>query len=301
MEIRTLKTFLAVAEFGTISQTARRLNSVQSNITSRIKALEEELGVALFVRSRTGMALTAAGELFQSHAQAVIDAEARAIAAVADFSSAVKFLRIGSMESTLAIRLPSHIAAFRSSHGDVKIHITSGPTDDLVAQVLDAKIDIAFIGGAYRHPSLEGQIVFREEMVLVSDKSIVDVSQAGVTPVIVFKRGCTYRAYAEDWMKRSGLAPNEAIELGTLDGILGCVASGVGVSLLPRSVVDGSRHRDFVNVHAIKDDDRFIDTIAIRNIDVPVNGAVVAFLAQLGRGALAKVESPCTPIHGLQA
>ena len=278
MEIRTLRTFLTVAQTGTIVEASKRLHCVQSNITSRIKALEQELDVALFVRSRSGMALTPAGILFRDHAQAVVDAEASAVAAVENFSNSVRILRIGSMESTLATRLPQQITAFRARHPDLKISICSGPTEDLVPQVLDNRIDIAFIGGQYPHPELAGEIAFAEEMVLVSDRKVTDPEQVGGLPVIVFKSGCSYRTYAHDWMKVHGLAPHDFFELGTLEGILGCVASGIGVTLLPLGVVTSSRHRDLLNIHRLTDPSRFIDTIAIRNTKGPANGAVEAFV-----------------------
>jgi len=278
MEIRTLRTFLIVAETGTIVQASKRLHCVQSNITSRIKALEQELDVELFARSRSGMALTPAGILFKAHAQAVVDAEASAIAALEDFSNSVKILRIGSMESTLATRLPEQITAFRALHPELKIYIRSGPTDDLVPQVLDNKIDVAFIGGQYQHPELEGRIAFSEEMVLVSDRNVSDPKQVGGLPVIVFKSGCSYRTYSHNWMKSHGLAPSDFFELGTLDGILGCVASGIGVTLLPLSVVSSSRHREFLNIHPLTDPSRFIDTIVVQNTRGPANGAIKAFI-----------------------
>jgi DNA-binding transcriptional LysR family regulator len=278
MEIRMLRTFLVVVETGTLVQASKRLHCVQSNITSRIKALEEELGVDLFVRSRRGMELTAAGALFESHARAVVDAEASAIAAVENFSNSVKILRIGSMESTLAVRLPEFIAAFRAIHPDVRISVKSGPTDDLVRQVLGNKIDIAFIGGQFKHSNLEGRTAFSEEMVLVTDKNTAGPGQTCGSPVIVFRPGCSYRSYSHDWMKKSGLAPNDFFELGTLDGILGCVAAGIGVTLLPLSVVNTSRHRDLLKVHTLTERSRFIDTIAIRNSSGPVNQAIDSFI-----------------------
>ncbi|MBA5776164.1 LysR family transcriptional regulator [Stappia sp. F7233] len=278
MEIRALKTFLTVAELGTVSHASKKLNCVQSNVTSRIKALEDELGVELFARSRNGMMLTPAGAFFRDYAQAVIDAETAAVASVRNFSNAIRLIRIGSMESTLAIRLPSFIAEFRAANPSVKLELCSGPTDDLIPLVLDRKIDVAFIGGQFRHPDLDAEIAFSEEMVLVTDKSISHPGAVGSMPLIVFKPGCSYRTYAQGWMRKSGLAPNDVIELGTLEGILGCVASGVGATLLPRSVVESSRHRPIVNIHALNDPDRFIDTYAVRNATAPANGATDAFI-----------------------
>ncbi|MGO1118493.1 LysR family transcriptional regulator [Rhodovibrionaceae bacterium A322] len=278
MEIRSLRTFLTVAETGTISQAAARLNCVQSNVTSRIKALEEELQVSLFSRSRKGMALTAAGHLFVDHAQAVLDSQASALAALQDFSSTVRLLRLGSMESTLAIRLPRQIAAFRKTHPQVKLGLRSGPTEELVQLLLAGDIDLAFVGGAYEHPDLDGRVVFSEEMLLVSDLNGLQPRQLQGQPLLVFKPGCSYRDYAQRWMKRAGLAPNEIIELGTLEGILGCVASGVGVTLLPRSVIEQSQHASLLTLHELPDPDRFIDTLALHNRTAPANGAVSAFV-----------------------
>ena len=278
MELKTLRTFLAVADVGTVSHAAGLLNSVQSNITSRIKMLEDDVGVVLFLRSRNGMTLTAAGELFLPYAQKVLEAEEDAAAALKNFSDTVKILRIGSMETTLAVRLPPHLAAFRKNNTDVKIHVTAGPTDDLVALILEKKIDIAFIGGPFPHPDIQGVSVFQEEMVLVTNTETDTPTDAQSKPVIVFKPGCSYRAFANNWMRKTGLSPNDMFELGTLDGILGCVASGIGVTFLPRSVVENNQHRDNVTIHLLDGKERFIDTHAIYNKRAPENGAVAAFI-----------------------
>ena len=219
MELKSLHTFLVVAEIGTILHAAKRLHCVQSNVTSRIKALEDELKVELFTRSRNGMELTAAGEIFHCHAQAVVNCASVAKASVNNFSTTVRALRIGTMESTLAVRLPSYIAALRREYPDIKLSITSGATADLVDLLLDNKIDVALIGGYFKHKNLEGKIAFTEEMVLATHRDILDLKELNSCPVIVFKPGCSYRLYAEDCMKRLALAPNEVFELGTLDGI----------------------------------------------------------------------------------
>ena len=278
MEIKAIKTFIVVAECGTISHAATILHCVQSNVTSRIKALEEELGEALFLRSRSGMALTAAGELFLPYAREVLASEAEAAAAIKGFSKAVRYLRLGSMETTLAVRLPPFLATFRAAYPAAKITVRSGSTDDLVAQILNKELDVAFIGGPFPHPDIHARTVFREEMVLVTDTSITNSGQTGSSPVMVFREGCSYRAFTRQWMRNSGLAPNEVFELGTLDGILGCTASGLGVTFLPRSVVETSRHRSHVNIHTLEGPDRFIDTYVIQNIKAAENGAAAKFI-----------------------
>lgn len=278
MDIRGLKTFLSVAERGTIAAAAKELHSVQSNITNRIKALEDELETDLFVRSRNGMTLTAAGHVFKEHAQKVVDAQEQAKSAVSNFSNSVRILRIGSMESTLAVRLPQKIVEFRRLHPNVDIRVVSGPTDELTAQLLENKLDLAFVGGQFAHDELTGDVAFSEEMVLVTALDVDELRDVANCPLIVFRAGCSYRAFSQIWLKKLGLAPNSIFEIGTLDGLLGCVAAGLGVTLLPYSVVDTSRHRAHVKIHPIDDPGRHIDTIALRRRpETQQNGAVEAF------------------------
>lgn len=278
MELKMLKTFICVADLGTIVAASEKLYCVQSNITNRIKTLEANLGTKLFIRSRNGMTLTAAGVLFKTYAEKVVYAEREAYAAIADFSNSIKIIRIGSIESAIAIRLPKYIEAYRNLNPDVKIHMVSGATDELVEQVLAHKLDVALIGGNFGNDRLCGKIAFREEMVLVSHASVASQKQAYGLPLITFKYGSSYRLFANNWMKKSGYPSKDIYELGTLDGILGCVAAGIGIAFLPLSVVNSSRHQDLLTIHKLKDKNRFMDTVAIYNADAAKNGAVDSFV-----------------------
>lgn len=277
MEIKTLRTFLMVVDTGTVVEAAQRLHCVQSNVTARIRTLEEELGVALFTRSRSGMTLTSAGQVLVTHARQVIRAERDAKMAMTSLSETGGLIRVGSMESTIATRLPDCIAAFRKIRPDAEVGLTAGPTADLIALLLSGRIDVALIGGPFEHPDLTQEPVFREEMVLVAHRSIKTGTQARQSRLIVFRSGCSYRAFSETWLKTHGLGPNDILEMGTLDGILGCVATGVGVSLLPRSVAEASLHRPNLSIHDLEGAERFIDTYLIHRGGVEKNGVIHDF------------------------
>lgn len=279
MDLKELRTFAAVADTGTVGGAAKRMHCVQSNVTSRIKSLEEELGVTLFNRSRAGMSLTSAGVVFLPHARAVLQAESQARASVDAFGGTVKFLRVGSMESTLAVRLPKLLSEFRRANPELRLQIISGPTESLIEKLVGDQIDIAFVGGKFPHPNLKGHPLFAEEMVMISARDAVSPESLRSYPIVVFKQGCSYRDFTRKWVRTAGLAPNETFEVGTLDGILGCVASGVGISCLPRSVVDASPLKDLLLIHQLDDPERFIDTYAMCNPSSVRNGAVDAFLA----------------------
>lgn len=283
MELKLLKTFVTVAETGTVARAADRLHCVQSNVTTRVKSLEAELGLTLFERRRSGMALTAAGAHFLPRAREVLRSVAQAEASVSEFGSRALFLRVGSMETTLAVRLPRYLQRFRAAHPDVEIRLSAGPTDDLVTGLLNGALDVALIGGAFAHPRIAGEPVFTEEMVLVTQKSVADPGAARELPVAVFRQGCSYREFTLRWMRQAGLAPNEVFELGTLEGILGCVAAGIGVSCLPYSVVQKSALRTDLAAHRLGATAR-IETHAVRLRDARPNGAADLFLETLRAG-----------------
>ena len=281
MELKTLRTFLMVADVGTVVEAAKRLHCVQSNVTTRIKTLEDELGVSLFVRSRSGMTLTAAGQVLVAHARNVVRAERDAKMAMTGLSRTGGLVRVGSMESTIAPRLPPCIAAFQAIRPDAEIELTAAPTEDLIALLISGRVDVALIGGNFAHPDLVSEPVFQEEMVLLTHRSVRTEAQAREKRLIVFRSGCSYRAFSETWLKANGLAPNAVMEMGTLDGILGCVASGVGVTLLPRSVAETSLHRANVTVHDLVGPERFIDTCLIHRTGLDQDGIMADFRAAL--------------------
>jgi len=278
MDTRTLQIFKAVVDAGTVSKAAESLNYVQSNVTARVRRLEEEIGAQLFYRSRHVMTLTPAGEVLLGYADQalhVIDTAHRAMAEIAGTESP---LRLGSMESTLAVRLPAVLAELRRQHPKMRLDLTSGPTDDLVEALLAHRLDAALVGGRIDHPGILQEVAFTEEIVLVTDTGVVDLAQVENRLLLVFKQGCSYRALAEQWLRTSGLAPVDISELGTLDGILGCVAAGVGMTLMPKSVVDRPQYKGLLKAVSIGKTGMMIDTMLITHKEAVPNRTLDKFL-----------------------
>ena len=120
--------------------------------------------------------------------------------------------------------------------------------------MLDGIVDGAFVAGPIEHAELASTIAFREELVLVTArrwKSLAELRagtpQSGPT-ALVFRTGCTYRQRLEQILYRIRLALSARFELGTLDGMIGCVAADMGVTLLPRAVV---ARNETVNIHTL--------------------------------------------------
>ena len=273
MDLSDLRTFLAVARTKGITAAGRELNTVQSNVTTRIKSLEEEIGAALFTRHSRGMILSDAGQRLLPYAERLMALSQEAKAAARDDGVPRGHLAIGSMETTAAVRLPALLAQFHRACPEVKLSLRTGPTAQLVEGVLARDFDAAFVAGPLEHPGLRAQAAFEEELVLITQRDIRTLDQLrgasadGLT-ALMFRIGCSYRQRLEQVLADLGYRAYARLELGTLDGILGCVAAGVGITLLPRAVVEQSAHADELRCHDLPPSLSLVATLLVVRDDL---------------------------------
>lgn len=278
MDSRSLHIFRCVAETGSLSAAARRLHTVQSNVTAHIKRLEEELGQSLFHRKPRGVVVTPAGEVLLGYAQRIaqlLDEAGRAVRQAGDSSGP---LRVGTLETLAAARLPQALARFRHAFPDIELQLLTGSSDQLAGEVLDYRLDGAFVAGAVDHPDIAYRGLHQEELVLVSEAGRRRIERLQQEVLLVFRPGCAFRARAELWLREEGLLPLRTMEFGALDAILGCVAAGMGVTLLPRVVVERPQYRDQLAVHRIPTRYARLPTGFIRRKDMPAGRALEALV-----------------------
>ncbi|KAA0597786.1 DNA-binding transcriptional LysR family regulator [Azospirillum lipoferum] len=277
MDLAGLRVVKAVADTGSVSRAAEALNCVQSNVTARIKRLEEDLGVDLFLRLSRGMEPTPAGRVLSGYADRVLRLVAQARDAVAEAAGRGGRLAVGSMESTAAVRLPPVLARFHRAHPDVELTITPGPTETLLADVLAGRLDGAFVGGEVVHPDLIARRIFDEELVLAEPAAGLTTESARRT-LIAFGRACAYRGRAEMAMREAGRVPFRVMEFGALDAILGCVGAGMGVTVMPRSVVERDPWRELLVARPLPDALARMPTQFVRRADAIETASQRAFL-----------------------
>lgn len=287
MELTDLLTFSAVARNGGITRAAEELNTVQSNVTQRVKALEAEIGTALFERHSRGMTLTGAGRRLLPYAQRMAALSREAMLAARDEGEPKGPLAIGSMETTAAVRLPTLFAEFHRRFPAVRLTLKTATTAELVAGVLDGALDGAFVSGPIEHADLFSVVAFREELVLVTPRRFESLAElrAG-TPesgptALVFRTGCTYRQRLEQVFSDFGWPSAARFELGTLDGMIGCVAAGMGVSLLPRAVVERSDQSKDVSMHSLDAPWTQVETLFIQRRSAHQYSALQGFASCL--------------------
>jgi DNA-binding transcriptional LysR family regulator len=282
MDSRTLRRFLAVAECGSISAAAERLHTVQSNVTAHIKRLEEELGLRLLYRKPRGVELTPAGEVLLGYARQVMHLLEEGGKAVQQAGDSIGRLQFGTLETLAAVRLPPVLARFRRRYPRIDLQLTTGSTESLVGEILGHRLDGAYVAGMVEHPDIEYRRLHEEELVLVSEARRKQVDSLSGEILLVFRRGCAFRARAEMWLQESGLFPERKMEFGALDAILGCVSAGMGVSLLPRVVVDRPQYRKLVRAHPIPERYARLPTGIIRHRDAVATRALTELMAMAG-------------------
>jgi DNA-binding transcriptional LysR family regulator len=132
MDTRDLATFATVARLGGMGRAALALNTVQSNVTQRVRRLEESLGVTLFERSRSGTRLTAAGERLMPYAARVDALLEEAGRAARDDGTPRGTLTVGALETTAALRLSPLLASYAKAHPQVDLVLRTGTTAEMV-------------------------------------------------------------------------------------------------------------------------------------------------------------------------
>jgi DNA-binding transcriptional LysR family regulator len=293
MDAADLRLFAAVARTGGIGKAALELNTVQSNVTARLKALEDRLGAELFERSHRGVALTAAGHRLLPYAERVGRLLEDAGRAVRDDGRPAGPLAIGTLETTAALRLSPFLARFVKSYPAVDLSLKTGTSCELADRVLDRSLDGAFVCGPVVHADLYAERIFSEELVVLTAPDVADLEErlrTGNVRIIVLRVGCSYRQILEAWLARRGFAGVRVQEFGTLEAIVSCVAAGLGMTLLPKELAGAAWNRHRVAVHHLPDGAGLVETVFIRHRDAYATSALRAFL-DMARPALARLEA----------
>jgi LysR family transcriptional regulator, cell division regulator len=281
MDAADLRIFESVARNGSMNRAALELHTVQSNVTARIRLLEEELAAPLFHRHHRGVELTAAGRRLLPFSRQMARLLDDARSAVKDDGIPHGPLVLGSLETTAALRMPNVLASFALAYPQVELVVRTGTTSSLIDDVLQYRLDGAFVAGPVQHAELYTEPFFIEEMVLVTARhirSISELAQSGTVKTIVFRLGCSYRTRLDIVLARHGLQAGTPLEFGSLDAMLGCVAAGVGVTLLPKGVVAAAWREGRVSMHEVAPEDARVETLFVRRRDVYASAAITAFL-----------------------
>lgn len=254
MDLFSLELFCAVAHEQSITRAAKRLSRVQSNVTTRVKQLEEELGVQLFSRGNKRMILTSGGRTMLAYAQQLIALADEAREAVNPVQPA-GVLRVGAIEGAAATYLPGLLSEYHSRWPQIELDISIGTSQSLLDDVAGGRLDCAFVAygecsvdsrsaARFAEPGLTATSVCTEDMFLVLPSNhppVCGPHDLRLRTIAAFPRGCTYRSALEQWLgapEANAIHAWQVMEATSYYTILACVAAGSSFALCPTSVLD---------------------------------------------------------------
>lgn len=281
MESSDLRVFRTVAIEGSVTKAAAKLGYVQSNVTARIRQLEQELGTPLFLRHNRGMTLSAGGQTLLGYADKIVGLLEEASQALASTLTPSGPLRLGSTQTAAAVRLPPLLADYYRRHPGVQLSVTTGHTQLLLEKILHYELDAAFLGCPVDHPDLLSIPVFDEELVILSPAEVSTLEEAVTRPILVLSLGCSYREILESWLQSNGSAQPVIMEFGTLEAIVGGVSAGLGISLLPRAVLRATGKENAMRAHEMPGTANRMHTTFVIRKDSFVSSALKAFMDML--------------------
>ena len=295
MDLVQLEIFRAIAQHNSVAAAASVMHRVPSNLTTRLKQLEEELGVQLFLRENNRLRLSQAGHSFLGYATRILDlvAEARQVAAG---NEPIGRFALGSLESTAAVRIPPLLARYHQRYPKVELDLSTGPSGQMIDGVISGTLVAAFVDGPVQHPALAGMPVFTEEMLVIAPPGhgpILRGHDANGQVMYAFRDNCSYRHHFERWFASDQAEPAGVRELESYHSMLACISAGGGVAIIPRSMLETMPGRDLVSAWPLGEAFRQLSTWLIWRKDTR-SQALEVF-----REAVAEfVEQHAELIHG---
>ncbi|MDR3411869.1 MAG: LysR family transcriptional regulator [Formivibrio sp.] len=244
MELKTLRSFVVLAEELHFGRAAGRLCIVQPALSMQIKVLEEELGVALFDRDRHKVELSAAGKIFLPEAQATLAQAQRAMQRVKSADNGeIGLIRLGFVSSLLPYYLPRLIRELHAQYPLIELELKDMPSPDQLAALKENKLDFGFIRLPIEnklvstHPVLEESfiVVLPENHPLCANEVIMPLDLVDY-PTFILARRFAPGFYDEflQALKRNGLTLQILQELGEFTTMIALIAAGMGIGIIPR-------------------------------------------------------------------
>lgn len=257
MELRHLRTFLALAEELHFGRAARKLRIAQSAVSQTLRSLEAELGVVLLERSRRQVSLTPAGHQYLQHARAALARlEEGAVAAQHAASGEVGELRLSFTLMSALTALPRVVTRYQRAYPRVRLVVTPGGSTEQLDAIREGRCDVGFMAFKRDVAPLESLVVTRAALVAVlpsrhplAKRSRIELGELATEPFIFLRQQSEPQIYEHfrGHCARAGFEPRLVMEVEHIEALLAFVAAGFGVSCVP-SLVERLRFKGVTTV-----------------------------------------------------
>jgi len=232
MDSNLLKVFISVANNHSISKGAVELNYTQSNVTLRIKQLEKNIGYTLFHRIPKGVILTKEGKKLYPYAVDIVKKVQEATLQMRNINHQ-EVLKVASTQSNATVRLIPFITKTNKDYPDMKIELYTNTTPNVLNELLNYKVDIAFLSGNPHHKDIKIIKSYKEDIFIIKSKE-----KTSQNIILGYKESCAYYKYLLKYQKENSNDNFKTNIFENYETILGCVYQGMGISLLPFSIIE---------------------------------------------------------------
>ena len=245
MELRQLRTFVAVAELRHFAKAASLCNLSQPAVSHQIALLEQELGATLLNRAARRVSLTVAGEVFLEEARRILGAVDRAHERMEEVArGAVGRIRLGATPTPGLYLLPPLLAKYRGEHQAYDLRFEVGPIHEIAERVARNDLDMAIVAGALPSGELKARGVSQDELVLIalpnaplSRARALKPGQLEAETWLLREEGSDTRRQTTAWWHRHRVAPTRTMTFDNPDAVKRAVMGGLGIAMVSRLTV----------------------------------------------------------------
>jgi len=256
MEFHQLRYVCAIAETGSFSRAAERCHVAQPSLSQQVLKLEEDLGAKLFDRLGRSVRLTEAGRAFLPHARSILHQMEAARTGVEDKRTDVRgSVTVGVIPTIAPYLMPQSVAAFSKKYPDAKLRILEETTPVLVEGLRNLSIDVAILALPLRHKEFQMYPLRTEPLyaALARDHPRAGAKNLSLRELrgeqfVMLRDGHCFRDLSIAACTRAKVNPRIAFESGQFSSLLGMVAAGVGVSLVPEMALDKNARCSYVRI-----------------------------------------------------
>jgi DNA-binding transcriptional LysR family regulator len=242
MELMQLQMFVAAAEEQSLQKAAERVHRTPQAVSMAIGKLEDEVRAVLFERSSSrGLRLTIAGEVLFEHAKRALSLLIEAMVQVEEIRGAKRgSLRIGANQSIGDYLLPQFTHVFQEKHPAVRLKISIGYSEAMLAALRRHDVDVALVADKPRDPELKAELLMKDRLIALlnphhplANRESIPLQALGREALIVLTETSELRERVTGIFRRSNIPFNPSVETGTLESIKRLVAQNMGIGIVP--------------------------------------------------------------------